>query len=76
MYLGAGGFNARDDGAQLTLDELESACTIAHAHGVRIYFTLNVLVKPAELVPALELLSTAWTAASTQSLYRTLGSFA
>ena len=59
MYLGAGGFNARDDGAQLTLDELESACTIAHTRGVRIYFTLNVLVKPAELVPALELLSTA-----------------
>src|SRR5215472_7447523 len=59
VYLGAGGFNARDDGAQLTLDELESACGIAHAHGARIYFTLNVLVKPAELVPALELLSTA-----------------
>ena len=26
VYLGAGGFNARDDGAQLTLDELAAAC--------------------------------------------------
>ncbi|SRR5579883_106107 len=59
IYLGAGGFNARDDGAQLSMDELASACRLAHAHGARIYFTLNVLVKPAELVPALTLLDDA-----------------
>jgi U32 family peptidase len=59
VYLGAGGFNARDDGAQLTLDDLDAACRIAHAHGARIYLTLNILVKPAELVPALELLGAA-----------------
>jgi putative protease len=59
VYLGAGGFNARDDGAQLTLDDLDAACRVAHAQGARIYFTLNVLTKPAELVPALELLGAA-----------------
>ena len=59
VYLGAGGFNARDDGAQLTLDELGEACRLAHAYGTRIYFTLNVLTKPAELVPALMLLGDA-----------------
>jgi len=59
VYLGAGGFNARDDGAQLTLDDLDAACRVAHAHGARIYFTLNVLAKPAELVSALELLGAA-----------------
>ena len=32
VYLGAERFNARDEGAQLTLDELESACALAHAH--------------------------------------------
>ncbi|HUF27660.1 MAG TPA: U32 family peptidase, partial [Gemmatimonadaceae bacterium] len=59
VYLGAERFNARDEGAQLTLDELGDACRIAHARGGRIYLTLNTLVKPAELVDALMLLGEA-----------------
>lgn len=53
VYCGASRFNARDDGAQLTLDELEQACLIAHERGARIYLTLNILIKPAELNDAL-----------------------
>ena len=53
VYCGASRFNARDDGAQLTLDELEQACLIAHERGARIYLTLNILIKPAELPEAL-----------------------
>ncbi len=53
VYCGASRFNARDDGAQLTLDELEQACLIAHERGARIYLTLNILIKPAELHDAL-----------------------
>ena len=53
IYLGASRFNARDEGAQLTLDELGQACRIAHERGRRIYLTLNILIKPAELVDAL-----------------------
>lgn len=53
VYLGAAQFNARDDGAQLTLDELEQACAIAHGRGARVYLAFNVLIKPAELAPAL-----------------------
>lgn len=49
VYLGASKFNARDEGAQLSLDDLAVACRIAHAHGARVYMTLNTLVKPAEL---------------------------
>ena len=56
VYLGAEQFNARDEGAQLTLDELEAACRLAHQHGVRVYLTFNVLVKPAELPIALSYL--------------------
>lgn len=59
VYLGAERFNARDEGAQLTLDELDRACQIAHAAGARIYLTLNTLVKPAELPDALALLGEA-----------------
>ncbi|MBP2647387.1 MAG: Peptidase collagenase [Gemmatimonadetes bacterium] len=53
VYLGAERFNARDDGAQLTMDELEQACRLAHARAARIYLTFNVLMKPAELREAL-----------------------
>ena len=49
VYLGAERFNARDEGAQVTLDELGQACRLAHQRGVRIYLTLNTLVKPGEL---------------------------
>ncbi len=59
VYLGAERFNARDEGAQLTLDELAAACRLAHAHAARIYLTLNVLTKPGELADALTLLGEA-----------------
>ena len=53
VYCGASRFNARDDGAQLSLDDLEQACLLAHERGIRIYLTLNVLIKPHELTEAL-----------------------
>lgn len=59
VYLGAARYNARDEGAQLSLDEVEEACRIAHARQRRIYLTLNILLKPAELVDALMFLGEA-----------------
>ena len=59
VYLGASRFNARDEGAQLTLEELGEACRIAHERGRRIYLTLNVLIKPDEVVDALMFLGEA-----------------
>src|SRR5215471_5092928 len=59
VYMGASGFNARDEGAQLTMAELGEACRLAHERGKRIYLTLNILTKPAELVEALLLLGEA-----------------
>jgi U32 family peptidase len=53
VYLGASMYNARDEGAQLSLDELAQACVIAHARGARVYLTFNVLIKPEELAEAL-----------------------
>jgi putative protease len=53
VYLGASRFNARDEGAQLSLDELAQACAMAHARGARVYLTFNVLIKPHELADAL-----------------------
>jgi putative protease len=59
VYLGAERFNARDEGAQLTLDEVGEACRLAHERGRRIYLTLNILLKPSELVDALTFLGDA-----------------
>ncbi|MEO7368916.1 MAG: DUF3656 domain-containing protein, partial [Gemmatimonadaceae bacterium] len=59
VYLGAEKFNARDEGAQLTLDEVEIACRLAHSRGTRIYLTFNTLVKPAELESAISFLGEA-----------------
>src|SRR5574340_51101 len=56
VYLGVERFNARDEGAQLTLDELEQACRAAHERGRRVYLTLNTLLKPGELADAVTLL--------------------
>jgi putative protease len=59
VYLGVERFNARDEGAQLTFDELEQACAMARSRGVRVYLTLNVLLKASELEDALILLGDA-----------------
>ena len=59
VYLGADRFNARDEGAQLTLDEVAEACRLAHERGRRIYLTFNILFKPAELADALAFLGEA-----------------
>lgn len=56
VYLGASQFNARDEGAQLSLDELRQACAVAHAGGTRVYLTFNVLIKTAEMADALKYL--------------------
>ena len=59
VYLGSERFNARDEGAQLTLDEVGEACRLAHERGRRIYLTLNILLKPSELADALVFLGEA-----------------
>ncbi|MBL8958247.1 MAG: U32 family peptidase, partial [Gemmatimonadetes bacterium] len=53
VYLGAERFNARDEGAQLTMAEVGIACALAHERGIRVYLTLNILLKDAELPDAL-----------------------
>jgi U32 family peptidase len=59
VYLGAERWNARDEGAQLSLDDVEHACRLAHERGRRIYLTFNILFKPHELVDALTFLGEA-----------------
>lgn len=52
IYAGLGGFNARVSAHGFTDDEFARGCAVAHAHGVRVYVTLNVFVFDDELVDA------------------------
>jgi putative protease len=76
VYLGASQFNARDEGAQLSLDELEQACAIAHARKVRVYLTFNVLIKPTSWPRRSRTWASASTVGSTPRSCRTWGSCA
>ena len=73
VYLGASRFNARDDGAQLSLDELAKACVIAHQRGTRVYLTFNVLLKPHELEDALRYLGECVDAGIDAAIVQDLG---
>lgn len=53
VYLGGGAFNARMGAENFTKDELSAAISLCHAHGVRVYATLNTLVRDRELYDAL-----------------------
>ena len=55
IYAGLGGFNARVSAHGFTDDEFARGCDVAHAHGVRVYVTLNVFVFDDELADAVAL---------------------
>ena len=55
IYAGLGGFNARVSAHGFTDDEFARGCAVAHAHGARVYVTLNVFVFDDELADAVAL---------------------
>ena len=55
IYAGLGGYNARVSAHGFTDDEFARGCAVAHAHGVRVYVTLNVFVFDDELADAVAL---------------------
>lgn len=55
IYAGLDGFNARASAHGFSDDEFARGCAVAHAHGVRVYVTLNVFVFDDELTDAVAL---------------------
>lgn len=53
VYLGAGGFNARQSAGNFADERLNEAVQYCHARNVRVHVTLNTMVRDEEL-PALE----------------------
>ncbi len=56
VYLGARAFSARGYAANFSEKELEEAIDYAHLRGVKVYVTLNTLLKDGEIAEALDLL--------------------
>ncbi len=54
VYMGGMAFNARIFADNFSDEELPDAINYAHMHGVKVYMTLNTLVKDEELVRAFE----------------------
>ncbi len=55
VYLGAKDFSARRNAQNFTKEELKSAVEYCHIRGVKVYLTLNILIKDSELEDAFEL---------------------
>lgn len=73
VYVGLGAFNARAANGGFSLAELSSACVLAHAHGARVYATLNVYVRDDELGDAVALAGSALAAGADALIVADMG---
>lgn len=60
IYCGMGSFNARRKAANFTDGTFAEACRAAHLAGARVYVTVNIVIKQAELEDALALVARCW----------------
>lgn len=54
VYVGGSAFNARANATNFTIEELRKAVSFAHKRRVKVYVTVNILIKDEELLEALE----------------------
>ena len=60
VYLGSSDFNARYNAKNFSIDELEEAINYAHLRNVKVFLTLNTLIKNEELNDAIQLAAKAY----------------
>ena len=60
IYLGLDLFNARIRAKNFTLDNIEEAVTLAHAHNVKIFVTLNIAIYDKEINSVLDYVDKLW----------------
>lgn len=58
VYLGVKDFSARAYAGNFSMEELMEALDFAHLRGVKVYVTMNTLIKDSEMEKALELMYT------------------
>lgn len=49
VYFGGKSFNARCNAENMTEEEIITALTLCHSQGVKVYITLNILIKDSEM---------------------------
>ncbi len=49
VYFGGKSFNARRNAENMTDEEIKAAVTLCHQHQVKVYVTLNILIKNSEM---------------------------
>ena len=57
VYLSGKNYGARKFAENFTLDEIEEAVDTAHMHNVKVYVTVNTLIKESELENVMNYLS-------------------
>lgn len=60
VYLGTGEFNARVNARNFPLEEMDGLIKYCHSRGVRVYLTMNTLVKNHEIRPFFNIISQAY----------------
>lgn len=73
VYLGLGAFNARRGAANFEIETLSEWVRFAHLRGTKVYLTANIVVLPAEVAAALELIDAAWAAGVDAVIVQDLG---
>ena len=53
VYLGLDSFNARRNAENFTVDSLEEAVAFCHIRGVKVYLTLNIIIRDDEMRSAI-----------------------
>ncbi len=62
VYLGLDLFNARIRAKNFTFDNIDEAVILAHAHGVKVFVTLNIAIYDKEIQNALDYVDKLWQA--------------
>lgn len=57
VYFGGKAFNARRNAENMTDEEIKAAVILCHQHGVKVYITLNILIKNNEISEVIEVLN-------------------
>lgn len=73
VYLGGKDFSARRYAENFTLEELEKAVDCAHLRGVKVYVTVNTLIKNAELLDAINFLKAVYEMGADAAIVQDLG---
>lgn len=73
VYMGFGGFNARQGAKNFTQDEFREAMTYCRTRGCKVYVTLNTLISDRELTEAAALAETAAELGASAILIQDIG---